>query len=267
MGIKAFHLLGKATDYDVEVAEKLAFVLSGGDCDMTSPLTEDDMLALETGSLCSAGKTTGYAGKTGAHAKNRQAVEELTTGRNKPVQTTAKTGVSGTPNTNYYQENINALVIRTTHHFMGFILLQNPNTLGYSGFRPVTRRLYHNLWLNSSVASVYGVDFLLFAIPLNIPFIRQQLFSRWVFKLMKGALPPMSQTEREALEAGNTWWDAELFSGNPDWKVLLDLPASRLSDEEQAFIDGPVETLCAMLNDWDITHNRKDLPQEVWALH
>jgi len=107
--------------------------------------------------------------------------------------------------------------------------------------------------------------FLVCFIPLNIPVIRQQLFSRWIFKLMKGALPPMSQTEREALEAGNTWWDAELFSGNPNWKVLMDLPASRLSDEEQAFIDGPVETLCAMLNDWDITHKRKDLPPEVWS--
>ncbi len=107
--------------------------------------------------------------------------------------------------------------------------------------------------------------FLLFAIPFNIPLIRQQLISRWIFKLMKDALPPMSQTEREALEAGNTWWDAELFSGNPDWKVLQNLPVARLSDEEQAFIDGPVETLCAMLNDWDITHNRKDLPKEVWA--
>ncbi len=111
--------------------------------------------------------------------------------------------------------------------------------------------------------SLWG-GLLLFAIPVNIPVIRQQLFSRWIFKLMKNTLPPMSQTEREALEAGNTWWDAELFSGNPDWKVLLDLPASRLSEEEQAFIDGPVETLCAMLNDWDITHNRKDLPPKVW---
>jgi len=105
--------------------------------------------------------------------------------------------------------------------------------------------------------------FLLF-ISLNIPFIRKLLFSRWIFKLMKNALPVMSQTEREALEAGNTWWDAELFSGNPDWKKLQNLPVARLTDEEQAFIDGPVETLCAMLNDWDITHNRKDLPQEVW---
>lgn len=101
-------------------------------------------------------------------------------------------------------------------------------------------------------------------IPLNVPLIRKKLFSSVVFKIMKQMLPPMSQTEREALEAGNTWWDAELFSGNPDWKVLLDLPAAKLSAEEQAFIDGPVDTLCSMLDDWDITHNRFDLPVEVW---
>ena len=105
---------------------------------------------------------------------------------------------------------------------------------------------------------------LFLVIPLNIPMIRRQLVSRWVFKLMHDALPVMSKTEREALEAGNTWWDAELFSGKPNWKVLTDLPPAHLSPEEQAFIDGPVETLCQMLNDWDITHNRKDLPPEVW---
>ncbi|MDI1232526.1 MAG: acyl-CoA dehydrogenase [Methylobacter sp.] len=101
-------------------------------------------------------------------------------------------------------------------------------------------------------------------IPLNVPAIRKRLFSRVIFKVMKPMLPTMSQTEREALEAGNTWWDAELFSGHPDWKVLMDLPAAKLSAEEQAFIDGPVETLCSMLDDWDITHNRFDLPSEVW---
>jgi len=101
-------------------------------------------------------------------------------------------------------------------------------------------------------------------IPLNVPAIRKKLFSSAVFKIMKRMLPQMSQTEREALEAGNTWWDAELFSGNPDWKVLLDLPAAKLTAEERAFIDGPVETLCSMLDDWDITHNRRDLPEEVW---
>ncbi len=101
-------------------------------------------------------------------------------------------------------------------------------------------------------------------IPLNVPAIRKRLFSNLIFKLMKSMLPPMSQTEREALEAGNTWWDAELFSGKPDWKVLMDLPAPKLSAEEQAFIDGPVETLCSLLDDWDITRKRFDLPPEVW---
>ncbi|MDP1970898.1 MAG: acyl-CoA dehydrogenase, partial [Methylobacter sp.] len=88
-------------------------------------------------------------------------------------------------------------------------------------------------------------------IPLNFPAIRKRLFSSLIFKIMKQMLPQMSQTEREALEAGNTWWDAELFSGDPDWKVLLDLPAAKLTAEEQVFIDGPVETLCSMLDDWD----------------
>lgn len=116
----------------------------------------------------------------------------------------------------------------------------------------------------TSVSKGLWLSYLVIFIPITVPFIRQKLISRWVFHWMKTALPPMSKTEREALEAGNTWWDAELFSGKPNWKVLHDLPMVNLTAEEQAFIDGPVETLCAMLNDWDITHNRKDLPPEVW---
>ncbi|MFZ2407161.1 MAG: acyl-CoA dehydrogenase, partial [Methylobacter sp.] len=127
-------------------------------------------------------------------------------------------------------------------------------------------------WLGLYTATQGGGNFVLLLwvifdavfIPLNVPVIRKKLFSSVIFRIMKRMLPPMSQTEREALEAGNTWWDAELFSGNPDWNVLLDLPAAKLSAEEQAFIDGPVEALCSMLDDWDITHNRRDLPAEVW---
>jgi acyl-CoA dehydrogenase len=128
------------------------------------------------------------------------------------------------------------------------------------------------LWLTAYLLA-YGVTpfsrgiwalYLLIFMPLNINALRLKWISRPMYKLMKAALPPMSQTEREALEAGTVWWDAELFSGNPDWKMLLDLPPARLSAEEQAFIDGPVEMLCAMLNDWDITRNRMDLPPEVW---
>ncbi len=106
--------------------------------------------------------------------------------------------------------------------------------------------------------------YLLIFIPITIPLFRQEFITRKIFAWMKKALPAMSRTEREALEAGNTWWDAELFSGKPNWKVLQDLPASKLTAEEQAFIDGTVETLCNMLNDWEITHQRKDLPPEIW---
>ncbi len=108
------------------------------------------------------------------------------------------------------------------------------------------------------------MTYLIVFIPLNVIPLRQKLISSWVFKFMKAALPAMSQTEREALEAGNTWWDAELFSGSPNWDILQNLPVAKFTKEEQAFIDGPTETLCGMLNDWDITHNRMDLPPEVW---
>ena len=77
-------------------------------------------------------------------------------------------------------------------------------------------------------------------------------------------LPPMSDTEREALEAGTVWWDGELFTGGPDWNKLLSAKAPKLTAEEQAFIDGPCEELCRMLDDWDITHRRADLPPEVF---
>jgi acyl-CoA dehydrogenase len=116
----------------------------------------------------------------------------------------------------------------------------------------------------TSLGKGLWAGYLLVFIPLTVIPIRQKLISSWIFKLMKSALPAMSQTEREALEAGNTWWDAELFSGSPNWDILQNLPASKFSKEEQAFLDGPVETLCGMLNDWDITHNRMDLPPEVW---
>lgn len=85
-----------------------------------------------------------------------------------------------------------------------------------------------------------------------------------MLQLVKRLLPPLSATEREALEAGTTWWEADLFGGRPDWKKLLQLPRPHLTQEEQAFLDGPTETLCAMLDDWDITHERHDLPPAVW---
>ena len=99
---------------------------------------------------------------------------------------------------------------------------------------------------------------------LNIRPLRRVLISNRFLLVFKRMLPPMSQTEREALEAGTVWWDGELFTGGPDWSKLLSAKVPALSTEEQAFIDGPCEELCRMIDDFDITHRRADLPPEVW---
>jgi len=94
--------------------------------------------------------------------------------------------------------------------------------------------------------------------------IRRALVSTPLLRLFRRVLPDMSQTEKEALDAGTVWWDADLFSGAPDWDKLLAIPDPQLSAEEHAFLDGPVETLCAQCDDWEITHERQDLPPDVW---
>ncbi|MBI3561415.1 MAG: acyl-CoA dehydrogenase [Gammaproteobacteria bacterium] len=94
---------------------------------------------------------------------------------------------------------------------------------------------------------------------------RLRWFTSPLLKLFKRVTPKMSQTEREALDAGSVWWDGELFSGKPNWNKLRDLKIPALSAEELAFIDGPVNALCEMLDDWKITHEHRDLPQEVWT--
>ncbi len=95
--------------------------------------------------------------------------------------------------------------------------------------------------------------------------IRQALITGPLLNWVRGVLPPLSDTEREALEAGTVWWDAELFSGKPDWARLSALPTNVLTEEEQAFVDGPVEELCRMLDDWAINFKIKKLPPEVWS--
>ncbi|MDH5572678.1 MAG: acyl-CoA dehydrogenase [Gammaproteobacteria bacterium] len=91
---------------------------------------------------------------------------------------------------------------------------------------------------------------------------------RWIseplLKIFRRVTPRMSQTEREALDAGSVWWDGELFSGRPKWQKLRQLPAPVLTAEEQAFVDGPVEELCNLLNDWEITDEKHDLPPAAW---
>ncbi|MBV7436021.1 acyl-CoA dehydrogenase FadE [Aeromonas encheleia] len=106
--------------------------------------------------------------------------------------------------------------------------------------------------------------FALVAIPLNLVEFRRNQLTRPLFKLYKSIMPEMSRTEKEAIEAGTTWWEADLFAGNPNWKKLHAIPVATLSSEEQAFMDGPVEDVCRMVNDWEVTHERADLSPEVW---
>ncbi|KLV06437.1 acyl-CoA dehydrogenase [Photobacterium aquae] len=106
--------------------------------------------------------------------------------------------------------------------------------------------------------------FALIALPLNIPSLRQKLFSRPALKAFKQVMPEMSRTEKEAIDAGTVWWEADLFKGAPDWNKLHDVPAPRLSAEEKAFIDGPVNEVCRMVNDFEVTHELADLPPDVW---
>ncbi|MEM7468411.1 MAG: acyl-CoA dehydrogenase [Pseudomonadota bacterium] len=98
---------------------------------------------------------------------------------------------------------------------------------------------------------------------LNFSGLRKQFFTGPLFDFFRKSMPSVSQTEQDALDAGTVWWDAELFSGSPDWQRLLSLPAENLTDEEQAFLDGPTEQLCEMVNDWEISRSG-DLPPDVW---
>lgn len=128
--------------------------------------------------------------------------------------------------------------------------------------------LFVLLQLFSLLPMVWAISFwIIYAICLAIylsPEQRRQWISAPLLQQFRKVMPKMSKTEQEALEAGDVWWDGELFSGKPDWNTLLQLQPSELSKEERDFIDGPVEELCKMLNDWKITHHDLDLPPAVW---
>ncbi len=113
-------------------------------------------------------------------------------------------------------------------------------------------------------ALLLTIVFVLLAIPGNVPVLRRKLVSDAVLGAFRKLLPPMSQTERDAIEAGTVWWDGELFSGRPDWQRLLATPIPSLTADEQHFVDHDVEELCAMVTDWETTHVYRDLPPRVW---
>ena len=109
-----------------------------------------------------------------------------------------------------------------------------------------------------------AVLLLVIAPTLLIPALRRWLFSAPILAAYRKILPPMSETERDALEAGTVWWDGQLFSGNPDWSRLLTTRAPQLNAEEQAFLDVETEQLCAMIDEWKVISDWHDLPPEVW---
>lgn len=124
------------------------------------------------------------------------------------------------------------------------------------------------LMLAGSAMGIVGLAgwlaFMAIAVPLNAVQIRRQYFTTPLLKIYRKIMPEMSKTEQDAIDAGTVWWDGELFSGKPDWQNLHNIPQARLSAEEQAFLDGPVETVCGMADEWLINHELADLPPEVW---
>ena len=117
---------------------------------------------------------------------------------------------------------------------------------------------------SATATAVAAVLLVLVALPLLLPAIRKPLVTAPLLRFYTKILPPLSDTERTALESGTVGFEGELFSGKPDWKQLLDLPKPELTAEEQAYLDGPCEELCRMVDDWDITHVRADLPPQLW---
>lgn len=120
------------------------------------------------------------------------------------------------------------------------------------------------LTITGSVGVIGWALYVLAIAVFAVSGIRQSLISRKALALFKTVLPAMSQTEKEALDAGTVWWEAELFKGKPGWEKLHAIQAPKLSAEEQAFLDGPVNEVCAMVSDFQVTHELADLPPEVW---
>ncbi len=111
-------------------------------------------------------------------------------------------------------------------------------------------------------ATVAAVLVVLPALLMTIKPLRRTLLTSKALGLFRTIMPAMSDTERAAIESGTVWWDAELFSGKPNWQRLLQAAPASLSAEEQAFLDNEVETLCDIANDWETTQVWQDMSPE-----
>ena len=118
--------------------------------------------------------------------------------------------------------------------------------------------------ITTIITGLVVISLLAIVVLLSVRPLRRALISGSIFKTYKKILPQMSDTEREALEAGTVWWDGELFRGNPDWNKLLAYPVPTLTAEEQSFLDNEVEQACALVDDWQVSHELHDMSPEAW---
>lgn len=132
-------------------------------------------------------------------------------------------------------------------------LWQTPLTHG-PGYEPSATSLRVLAWLPALLLGA-----------LSIPALRRSILVEPAFRMVKKILPKVSDTEQQALDAGTVGFDAELFSGTPDWAKLRAVPPIVLTPEEQAFLDGPTDELCRMISDWQVRHAEREIPEEIWA--
>lgn len=150
------------------------------------------------------------------------------------------------------------------------IALVGLTTIAYKGLHVQFASLFLGIVsfiaLTSSAHGLLAFLFILATLAtlvFSIPQIRQKFVSAPTLKIMRKILPPISETEQEAIDAGTVWWDGEIFSGKPNWDKLLSAPVPTLTEEEQTFIDGPVNELCRMSDAWKINHDWNIIPEHI----
>ena len=148
------------------------------------------------------------------------------------------------------------LVAVLTYHQVALVASSCIVIIAWLGLGLLVTPLMLSLWL--------VIPFVAILVVLNIAPVRRALLTKPVYAMLKKSMPPISSTERDALEAGTTWWEKELFSGSPDWNEFAQINLPQLTAEEQSFLDNEVNELCELLDEWDIQNNRKDLSPEAW---
>ena len=121
-----------------------------------------------------------------------------------------------------------------------------------------------SIWPSADAASLLMLLPVLALCALAVPSIRRSLLVVPAFGMVRKILPKVSDTEQQALDAGTIGFDAQLFSGTPDWEQLRAVPPITLTAEERAFMDGPTEQLCKMIDDWQIRHGEREVPEPIW---